>query len=166
MSYFDFVTCSAGVVFTFVGCAKYQEFEEKLPFIFPNYVWCNVVKVIDGDKFDCQLTNVQIERVKMIGVQIPESFNEIASRFTGSKLNRGLPVRLEPDQLTTDGVNLLAYVYLPGGQMINSLLIEAGYAEYNGESPNLRYDKYFSQLEREAKEKGKGLWRENKEINK
>ena len=162
MSYFNLVTCSAGVLITFVGCAKYQELEEKLPFIFPNYVRCNVVQVIDGDKFDCQLPNMQIERVKMIGVQIPASFKEIAGRFTRSELNRGVPVRLEPDQLTTDGVNLLAYVYLPGGQMINALLIEEGYAEYTGESPNLRYDKYFSQLESEAKEKGKGLWGENK----
>lgn len=166
MSYFDFVICSAGVLLTFIGCTRYQELEEKLPFIFPNYVRCNVVKVIDGDKFDCQLTNVQIERIKMIGVQIPASFIESADRFTRSELYRGLPVRLEPDQLTTDGVNLLAYVYLPGGQTINSLLTEEGYAEYSGEPPNLKYDKYFSKLESGAKEKGKGLWRENTEINK
>ena len=166
MSYLNFVTCSAGALLTLFGCTRYQEVEEKLPFLFPNYVQCNVVKVIDGDKFDCQLANVQIERVKMIGVQIPASFKESAGRFTRSELNRGLPVRLEPDQLTTDGVNLLAYVYLPGGQMINSLLIEEGYAEYSGESPNLRYDKYFSKLESEAKEKRMGLWGENKEIKK
>ena len=54
-------------------------------------------------------------------------------------------------------MNLLAYVYLPGGQTINSLLTEEGYAEYSGEPPNLKYDKYFSKLENEAKEKGKGL---------
>jgi micrococcal nuclease len=160
MPYFNFVTCSAGLLLTLFGCSRYQELEEKLPFIFPNCVRCDVVKVIDGDKFDCQLTNVQIERVRMIGVQIPASFKESADRFTRSKLIRGLPVRLERDQLTTDGVNLLAYVYLPGGQMINSLLIEEGYAEYSGESPNLRYDKYFLQLEHEAKENGKGLWQE------
>lgn len=165
MSYHNFVTCSAGVLLTFVGCAKYQELEEKLPFIFPNYVRCNVLKVIDGNIFDCELTNVQIERVRMIGVQVPASFKDIAGRFTRSELYRGLPVRLEPDQLTTDGVNLLAYVYLPGGKMINSLLIEEGYAEYSRESPNLRYDKYFSRLESEARKKGKGLWGENKEIN-
>jgi micrococcal nuclease len=160
MAYFTFVTCSAGLLLTLFGCAKYQELEEKLPFVFPNYVRCNVVKVIDGDKFDCQLTNVQIETVKMIGVQIPVSFKESAVRFTRSELHRGLPVRLEPDQLTTDGVNLLAYVYLPGGQMLNSLLIEQGYAEYSGEPPNVKYEKFFLRLENEAKETGKGLWRE------
>lgn len=164
MSHPNFVTCSVGALLTLFGCTKYQELEEKLPFIFPNYVRCNVVKVIDGNIFDCQVTNVQIERVKMIGVRIPASFKEHAGRFTRSELRRGLPVRLEPDQLTTDGVNLLAYVYVPGGQMVNSLLIKEGYAEYSGESPNLRYDKYFSQLESEAKEKGKGLWGENSEI--
>ncbi|MGB7291389.1 MAG: thermonuclease family protein [Thermodesulfobacteriota bacterium] len=166
MSYVYLVSWSAGVLLTFAGCTKYQELEEKLPFIFPNYVRCNVVKVIDGDKFDCQLPNIQIERIKMIGVQIPASFEERADSFTRSELHRGLPVRLEPDQLTTDGVNLLAYVYLAGGQMVNSLLIEEGYAEYSGEPPNLRYDKYLSKLESEAKKKGKGIWRENKEINK
>jgi micrococcal nuclease len=165
MTHVYFVGCSAALLFLFAGCTKYQEVEEKLPFIFPDYVRCSVVKVIDGDKFDCQLTNVQIERVKMIGVRIPASFKDRAGKFTRSQLYRGLPVRLEPDELTTDGVNLLAYVYLPGGQMINSLLIEQGYAEYSGKPPNVRYEKYFLRLESEAKEKGTGLWGDNKEIN-
>lgn len=166
MSYVYLVSWSAGLLFIVVGCSRYEEVKESLPFVFPNYIQCNVVKVIDGDKFDCQLPNIQIERIKMIGVQIPASFEERARTFTRSELKRGLPVRLEPDQLTTDGVNPLAYVYLPGGQMVNSLLIEEGYAEYSGEPPNLRYDKYLSKLESEAKKKGKGIWRENKEINK
>ena len=165
MSYVYFVTCSAVLLFIFVGCSRYEEVKEKLPFVFPNYVQCNVVEVIDGDKFDCQLPNIQIERIKMIGVLIPASIKSNAIEFTSLQLKRGLPVRLEPDQVTSDGVNLLAYGYLPVGQMINSLLIEEGYAEYSGESPNLRHDKYFSKLESEAKEKGKGLWGENREIN-
>jgi micrococcal nuclease len=165
MSYVYLVSCSAGLLLTFVGCTRYHEIEEKLPFIFPNYVPCNVVKVIDGDKFDCQLPNIQIERVKMIGVRIPESFKRSAREFTRSRLIRGLPVRIEPDEITSDGVNLLAYVYLPGGQTLNSLLIEQGYAEYSGKPPNVKYEKYFLRLESEAKEKGKGLWGKSKEIN-
>ena len=160
-----FIPFSAGFVLILVSCSGYEEVKRKFPLVFPNYVQCNVTNVIDGDKFDCQLPNIQIERIKLIGVQIPASFKERAGSFTRSELYRGLPVRLEPDQLTSDGVNLLAYVYLPGGQMLNSLLIEQGYAEYSGESPNLRYEKYFSNLESEAKEEGKGLWGKNKEIN-
>lgn len=89
---------------------------------------CSVVKVVDGDKFDCQLANAQIERVKMIAVRIPVSFKDRAGKFTRSQLYRSLPVRLEPDEVTTHGVNLLAYVYLPGGRMLNALIIEQGYA--------------------------------------
>lgn len=161
-----FIAFSAGFVLILVSCSRYEEVKRKFPFVFPNYVRCNVVKVIDGNKFDCQLPNIQIERIKMIGVRIPASVKERAGRFTRSELYRGLPVRLEPDELTTDGVNLLAYVYLPGGQMLNSLLIEQGYAEYSGKPPNVKYEKYFLRLESEAKEKCKGLWGENKEINK
>lgn len=165
MSYLSFVTCAAGALLTLFGCTKYQELEEQLPFIFPNYVLCNVIKVIDGDKFDCQFPNVQIETIKMLGIQIPPSFKERASRFTRSELYRGLPVRLERDELTNDRANLLAYVYLPGGRMLNSLLIEQGYAEYGGKPPNVKYEKYFLRLESEAKEKRVGLWGENREIN-
>jgi micrococcal nuclease len=161
MSYVYLFSCSA-VLLIIVGCSRYKEVKERLRFVFPDYVQCNVMKVIDGDKFDCQFPDIQIERIKMIGVQIPPSIKSKASEFTGSQLKKGLPVRLEHDEVTSDGENLLAYVYLPGGQMINSLLIEQGYAEYSGEPPNLRYEKYFSELESEAKEKGKGLWGEYK----
>jgi endonuclease YncB( thermonuclease family) len=132
MTHVCFVGCSAALLFLLAGCTKYQEVKEKLPFVFPEYVRCSVVKVIGGDKFDCRLANVQIERVKMIGVRIPASFKDRAGKFTRSQLYRGLPVRLEPDELTTDGINLLAYVYLPGDRTLNSLLIEQGYAEYSG----------------------------------
>lgn len=160
--YVLFVVLSASILLVFSGCSRYEEVKAKFPFVFPNHVQCNVVRVIEGDKFDCQLPNIQIERIKMIGVQIPESFEGSAGEFTRSRLKRGLPVRLEPDEVTSDGVNLLAYVYLPGGRMLNSLLIEQGYAEYGGESPNLRYEKYLSGLESEAKKQGKGLWGETK----
>lgn len=166
MSYVYVVSCSAVLLLIIVGCSRYEEVKESLPFVFPNYIQCNVVRVIDGDKFECQLPNVQIERVKMLGVQIPASFKERADTFTRSELFRGVPVRLEPDQLTTDGVNLLAYVYLPEGQMLNSLLIEQGYAEYSGKSPNVKYEKFFLSLESKAKKKGMGLWGQNKENNK
>lgn len=52
------------------GCNKYQKIREELDFAFPDYRKCNVVKLLDGDTFDCQLPNVQIERVKLIGVKI------------------------------------------------------------------------------------------------
>ena len=56
------------------GCNKCQEASEDLEFAFPNYIKCNVVKILNGDTFDCQLSNIQIERVKLIGVKIPPSY--------------------------------------------------------------------------------------------
>jgi hypothetical protein len=58
MSYAYFVTCSAGLLLIFIFCSRYKEVKEKLPFVFSNYAQCNVVKVIDGDKFDWQLVNL------------------------------------------------------------------------------------------------------------
>jgi hypothetical protein len=130
----------------FVGCSRYEEVKEKLPFVFPNYARCNVVKLIDGDKFDCQLPNIQIERIKVIGVLIPASFKSEASEFTGLQLKRGLPVRLEPDQVTSDGVNPLACVHLPRGADAQFLTYRARLCRIQWENSECKIRKILSKI--------------------
>ncbi len=145
-----------------VGCSKYKDIEEKLDFAFPNYIRCNVVKVVSGDAFDCQLQNIEIGTIELIGVQIPSSFEVRATDFSKSYLRRGLPVKLEFDEERYDGINILAYVFLPGEKMLNALLIEEGFAEFNTKPPNVTYEKYFLSLQERAKGQGKGIWGEVK----
>ncbi|MBI2487066.1 MAG: thermonuclease family protein [Deltaproteobacteria bacterium] len=141
------------------GCSKYEDAEEKLRFAFPEYIKCDVIQVIDGDRFHCQLSNKEIEKVRLIGVEIPEKVSDDATYFTKSNLRRGTPVKLEFDEETRDSSgSILAYVYLPGGKMLIALLLEDGYARAVTNTPNVKFKDLFLKIEAEAREQGKGLW--------
>lgn len=138
--------------------------------------WSVVNRVVDGDTL--KLANG--DRVRLIGVDTPEyhysekllrdarksgrDVKEIqalgakASAFTRS-LCDGKKVRLEFDVEKHDKYGrLLAYVYLEDGTFINARIIEEGYAQVMTIPPNVRYADRFLALQREAREKGKGLW--------
>lgn len=139
------------------GCSTYEQVKE---FIHPDYIKCYVAQVIDGDTFDCQLSDVSIEKVRLIGIGITESIEESATDFSKSYLRRGTPVRLELDEQTRDSDGrILAYVYLPGGRMLNALLIQEGYAQVMINPPDIKYKDLFLKLETEAREQRKGLWK-------
>ncbi len=144
---------------------------------------CVVVKVYDGDTFKCRLKSGEEVKVRLIGVDTPESrknrkayrdarrsgmdIEEIiemgrkASRFTKKLIPPGTTVYLETDvQLHDRYGRLLAYVYLPDGRMLNEVLLEEGYATVYTVPPNVKYAERFRKLQRKAMELGKGLWAE------
>jgi micrococcal nuclease len=47
---------------------------------------------------------------------------------------------------------------LPGGKLLNSLLIQEGYARVVINLSDVRYKDLFLNLQKEAKEQGKGFW--------
>ncbi len=142
------------------SCNAYEEVKEGLKFLHPDYVKCNVAQVIDGDTFDCQLSDVNIEKVRLIGIGISESITDSATDFSKSYLRRGTPVRLELDEQTRDkDGRILSYVYLPGGKMLNALLIQEGYAQVIINPPNIKYKDLFLKLETEAREQDRGMWK-------
>jgi len=53
----------------------------------------------------------------------------------------------------------LAYVYLSDGEMLNEEIVKAGYAKLMPHPPNVKYQQRISKAYREAKDRGKGLWR-------
>lgn len=135
-----------------------------------------VSRVIDGDTI--KLSNG--ERVRFIGIDTPESrynkklerdvarsrkdiseilkMGKIASNFT-KDLVEGKSVRLEFDVEKRDRYGrLLAYVYLEDGTFVNARIIGEGYAQTMTIPPNVRYAGYFLKLQKEAREKNKGLW--------
>ena len=82
-----------------------------------------------------------------------------ASSFT-RKLVEGKKVRLEFDIERHDRYGrLLAYVYLEDGTFVNGRIVEEGYAQVMTIAPNVKYAQTFLRLEREARQKGKGLWK-------
>ena len=142
---------------------------------------CKVVRVYDGDTFKCKLKNGEEVKVRLIGIDTPESrknrkayrdaersrksveeivrLGKIASEFTRRLIPPGTVVYLETDIQPRDRYGrLLAYVYLPDGRMLNEVLVREGYATVYTFPPNVRYADRFVELQRRAMEEGKGLW--------
>lgn len=125
-----------------------------------------VVRVVDGDTLIVQIDDKE-ERVRLIGVDTPESVHpdasknveagKVASEFTKSRLE-GEYIELEFDVQERDKYGrLLAYVW-HNGEMFNKVLLREGYAQVATFPPNVKYVEEFTQLEREAREAKRGLW--------
>jgi len=144
---------------------------------------CKVVKVYDGDTFRCRLESGEEVKVRLIGIDTPESrrnrkayrdaersgksveeiirLGKKASEFTKRLIPPGTIVYLETDvQLHDRYGRLLAYVYLPDGRMLNEVLVEEGYATVYTFPPNVKYAERFVELQRKAMMERKGLWSE------
>ena len=123
-----------------------------------------VVRVIDGDTVEIEGG----ERLRYIGIDTPEIahpsqpgeyFGEEAAE-KNRELVLGKKVRLEGDVQDRDGYGrLLRYVWL-GDILVNAELVRLGYAYSYTLPPNVKYQEFFLQLEREAREKKLGLWAE------
>jgi len=121
-----------------------------------------VTRVIDGD-------TIEIEggaRVRYIGIDTPETVHpEKPVEYFGKEatqknreLVQGKRVYLEKDIQDKDKYGrLLRYVWV-GDTMVNAELIGLGYAYSYTYPPNVKYQKLFLQLEKEAREQGRGLW--------
>ncbi len=155
----NFILNMLVLAFLLSGCSKYSEVRRSLDFLKTDSFQCDVVQVIYGDMFYCQLSDRETEKIKLIGVEIPKPIEGKAAAFTKSILKRGTLVKLEFDKETRDRYgHILAYVYLPGGKWLNSLLIQEGYARVVINLSDVRYKDLFLNLQKEAKEQGKGFW--------
>ena len=127
--------------------------------------------VIDGDTFVISLNDDEDIKIRLIGVDTPESVNQthpelnceegdIASTFT-KELLEGQEVWLELDQEETDKSDrVLAYVYLdPDAEvMLQDLLLSAGMANCMPIYPNVKYQNHFAMLEEQARIHNIGFW--------
>jgi len=123
-----------------------------------------VKRVVDGDTFITKNDN----RIRLIGVNTPETvkpnnpverYGKEASNFTKQQLS-GKTVYLFSDAGDKDKYGrLLRYVFIKGEPtMFNEVLIREGYANTMTVPPNVMFSDRFVKLEREAREKKKGLW--------
>ena len=125
-----------------------------------------VVKVVDGDTIHVRVDE-RVEKVRYIGVNAPEVHHPTRGEEPGgreaSDANRrlvgGRQVRLELDIQSRDRYGrLLAYVWV-GDTMVNAELVRQGYAQVMTVPPNVRYQRLFLDLQRDARQAGRGLWR-------
>jgi len=126
-----------------------------------------VRRVVDGDT----LVLENKERVRLIGVDNPETkhprkpveyYGREASAFT-KKLVQGKRVRLEFDQANAHLGHkdkyrrTLAYVFLEDGTFLNAEIVKQGFGFAYTRFP-FKYMDEFRGHQREAREKGRGLW--------
>jgi len=125
-----------------------------------------VVRVVDGDTIHVRLGD-RLEKVRYIGVNTPEVHHPSKGEEPGGRqahvVNRrlveGKRVRLELDvQVRDRHGRLLAYVWA-GDTMVNAELVRLGFAQVMTVPPNVRHQTLFLELQRGAREAGRGLWR-------
>ena len=115
-----------------------------------------VTRVVDGDTIEIASGH----RVRYIGIDTPEKGEPyyVEAAELNSNLVKGKKVRLEKDVEDKDKYGrLLRYVWVDN-IMVNAELVRLGYAHSYSYPPNLKYQTYFLQMEREAREHKQGLW--------
>ena len=122
-----------------------------------------VAYAVDGDTAVLEDGTV----VHYVGVQAPDRPGRVrAGEPFGSeayelnkKMVAGKQVRLEFDvESRTPSGELMAYVHV-GKYFVNATLIQSGYARAYVKSPNTRFAALFEQLQAEARDGKRGLWR-------
>ena len=130
--------------------------------------WVEVSKFVDGDTFWISNSKGEQEKVRLIGVDAPESrrtgkkeigyFGKEAASYV-VKLLDGKKIRLEYDVTKYDRYKrTLAYVFLEDGTFLNAHLVENGYAMVMTVPPNVKYADLFVKLQNEARIQKRGLW--------
>lgn len=126
-----------------------------------------VQSFVDGDTI-AVLMNGQIEKIRFIGVDTPEThkpntpvqcYGPAAASFTKSIIG-GRSIRLVSDSLSTDRDRynrLLRYVYLADGTLVNEQLIRNGYGFYYPYFPFSKSTQFLA-AERQAQSNRRGLW--------
>lgn len=129
-----------------------------------------LVRVVDGDTIVVKNSNGEEEKVRLIGINSPESvdlrrpvecFGKEASQYAKELLPVGIGLKLESDH-TQDDLDkykrLLRYVWTDTGLFFNKKMISDGYAyEYTYRLP-YKYQKEFKAAQSIAQSSGTGLW--------
>jgi len=125
-----------------------------------------VVSVIDGDTIRVAAGG-DVVSVRYIGMDAPETGHSdgtpewLAAEATAAnrRLVEGQDVYLEKDVSETDRYGrLLRYVFLADGTFVNAELVRLGYAEAKAYAPDVGRQPLLEQMERQAREAGRGLW--------
>ncbi len=130
-----------------------------------------VTRVVDGDTVVLAGLGVGTtdrrtggHRARLIGIDTPEvhgtteCYGREASEFAKRQLD-GRELLVDLDVQPTDRYGrALVYLWTPDGSFFNARLVAEGYAQQATFPPNVRYVELFTQLAREARHAGRGLW--------
>lgn len=128
-----------------------------------------VTKVVDGDTFWADNGTQKGIKIRLIGVDAPESRNSFRkvvgyygkeAKAYLTKLLTGKKVKLVFDVDSIDQYGrTLAYVYLEDGTFVNADLMKSGYAMVMTVPPNIKFADKFVKLQNEARQNKRGLWK-------
>ena len=130
----------------------------------PGTVYATVTQIVDGDTVHV-LVDSQDHALRLIGINTPEitfgkdePYGQEAKAALAHMLAGG-QVYLDKDVSETDQYGrLLRYVYLPDGTFVNAELVRLGYAQAVTYPPDVAQADLFREMQREAREAGRGLW--------
>jgi len=129
------------------------------------HIQATCVRVVDGDTIEVNISG-RLYKVRYIGMDTPETVHPtrgvepygMEASAKNKELVEGKMVELEKDVSETDKYGrLLRYVYV-NGLFVNAELVRLGYAQVATYPPDVKYQDLFLQLQREAREAGRGLW--------
>ena len=134
----------------------------------PNKSRYAVTKIVDGDTFWADNGTEGGFKVRLIGVDAPESRNafnkkkgfygEEAKAYLASLL-QGKSVLLVSDVDSLDRYGrTLSYVYLEDGTFVNADLVKHGFAMVMTIPPNVAQAEQLAKYQIEARDQGRGLW--------
>lgn len=125
-----------------------------------------VISIADGDTISVQLEDDQIIKVRLLGIDTPEThhptkpvgcYGPQASEFTTKKLtNKRIELEYDIEKYDKYG-RTLAFVYLDGVRF-NDVLVKNGYARTLTIAPNKKYSFNLLKLELEAEKNKVGMW--------
>lgn len=129
-----------------------------------------VSKISDGDTFYVKTKNSEEIKIRLIGIDAPESRNvgiKVRKEYFGKEakffvtnLLKNKKVKLTFDVQKTDRYGrILAYVYLENGVFLNQYLVENGIAVVSTFPPNVKFVEIFTKAEKSARNKKFGLWK-------
>ncbi len=131
----------------------------------PGLTAATVTRIVDGDTIEVSIGGQKF-KLRYIGMDTPETvdpgrpvgcFGKEAS-VRNQELVLGKTVGLEKDVSETDRYGrLVRYVWLDG-RMIDTVLVEEGYARAYPYPPDVRYASLFAALQAQARQAGRGLW--------
>ena len=138
------------------------------------------IRTVDGDTIIVEDSNGEHKRVRMIGIDTPESvaqeeernneYGVMASDYTKELLSNAGILYLEYDVDADDQYDrILAYVWLEDvddtfnvenikNSMVNAIIVENGYGIAKKYEPTVAHDDILAELMAEAKENNIGLW--------
>jgi micrococcal nuclease len=120
---------------------------------------CTITRISDGDSVSCH----PYGRVRLLLIDAPEMSNRKLGTKARSELLAIMPVGTkviaETDIRVTDQYGrLLAYLFLPGGRMVNERMAESGYATSLVYAPNVKYVGKIRAAVARARLAKRGFW--------